>query len=47
MRVCFWVKFADTPPERWADDTFEALWHRLREAMLRHHLRLEWLIEGS
>ena len=44
MRLAFWVKFDNLPPQKWRADNFEAFWNNLKETMLTNNVRLEWII---
>lgn len=45
MTRYYWVKFDDHLPERWAYQSFEEFWHRVRERIIQRSVRLEWIIE--
>lgn len=44
MKLRFYVKFQNIPPELYTTMTFEEFWHILKERMLEYSLRLEWII---
>jgi hypothetical protein len=44
MKLRWWIKFDNAPPELWMRDTFEAMWYDIREFMLRQGRMIEWII---
>lgn len=44
MRHEYWIKFDNEPPRRYAFDTFDSLWHHVREYILKRGNMLEWMI---
>lgn len=46
MKPRYWIKFENERPMLWTRDTFEALWHDVREYMMRSQCgRLEWMVQ--
>lgn len=50
MRFTYWIKFEGNPrPEKFTYSNIDALWHDIREMMLRDFPRygiIEWMIRG-
>lgn len=44
MKHTYWIKFDHSPPRRYIFDTFEEMWHWIREKSLREPELIEWMI---